>query len=118
MKSIVAAIVISLVCASSAFAECYGDAAQSFGCNISRGNEDSLESFGDSRNQVVPDYGYARSISANDLFTQQETINFYRRAYTGWRGNRWSEQTFRNSINRGTQPIRTFGNLPFARPRF
>ena len=121
MKTIVAAITTSLLCASSAFAQCYGDAAQAFGCGgISRGQEATLEAFGNSKNEVVPDYGYgnARQISADELFSQQDTINAYRRLYNGWRGNRWSEQAFRNSINRSSQPIRAFGNLPFSRPRF
>jgi len=118
MKTIVAATIISFVCASSAFAECYGDAAQAFGCGISRGNEATLESFGDSRNEVQPDYGYSRPIRASDLFSEQETIGLYRRLYSGWHGNRWSEQTFRNTINRGTQPVRTFGNLPFSNPMY
>jgi hypothetical protein len=118
MKTIFAATALSLVCASSAFAECYGDAAQAFGCGISRGQEARLESFGDSRNEVVPDYGYSRPIRADELFSQQDTIAAYRRLYNGWRGNRWSEQAFRNSMNRGSEPVRAFGNLPFTGPRF
>lgn len=120
MKTIFAVTAISLMCASSAVAECYGDAAQAFGCGVSRNQEATLESFGNSRNEVVPDYGYgyARQISAEDLFSHQHTLQAYRRLYNGWRGNRWSEQAFRNSMNRGTQPVRSFGNLPFAGPRF
>jgi hypothetical protein len=118
MKTIIAATALSLVCASSAFAQCYGDAAQAFGCGVSRAQEATLESFGTSKNDVVPDYGYARPVRADDLFSHEETINAYRRLYNGWRGNNWSEQSFRNSMNRGSQPLRSFGNLPLSRPRF
>lgn len=119
MRILIATLALSLFCTSSSFAQCYGEAAQAFGCGVQRGQEATLESFGDgSRNEVVPDYGYARPISTADLFSHQETIGFYRRLYTGWRGNRWAEQTFRNSMNSGARPIRSFGNLPFARPRF
>jgi hypothetical protein len=121
MKTLLTATVLSFVCVSSAYAQCYGEAAQAFGCGISRGQESGLETFGDAKNEVVPDYGYgyARHISAEDLFTHQERIHAYRRIYRGnARGNRWSEQAFRNSVTRGNQPVRTFGNLPFAAPRF
>lgn len=118
MRTILAAFCLSLCCATSSFAQCYGDAARAFGCSVSRGQEASLETFGESRNQVVPDYGYARSMSYNDLFSEQETRGYYRRIYNQWRNNRWSEQAFRDSMNYGAQPIRSFGNLPFARPRF
>jgi hypothetical protein len=118
MRSLLAALCTTLCFASTSFAQCYGDAAAAFGCGVSRGQEDTLESFGDSRNQVIPDYGYSRPISAADIFSTQETVGFYRRIYTGWRNNRWSEQAFRNSMNAGSQPIRAFGNIPFTRPQF
>lgn len=118
MRTILAAICLTLCFASNSHAQCYGEAASAFGCGISRGQEDTLESFGDSRNEVRPDYGYSRPISSHDLFTTQQTIGFYRRLYTGWRNNRWSEQAFRDSMNFGARPIRSYGNLPFARPNF
>lgn len=118
MRTILAAIFVTLSFSSTSFAQCYGEAAAAFGCGVSRGQEDTLESFGDSRNQVVPDYGYSRQISASDLFTTQQTIGFYRRLYTGWRNNRWSEQAFRDSMNFGSRPIRAYGNLPFSGPQF
>ncbi len=118
MRTILAAVCLTLCITSTASAQCYGEAAAAFGCGISRGQEDTLESFGDSRNEVRPDYGYSRPITAEDLFTTQQTIGFYRRIYTGWRNNRWSEQAFRDSMNFGSRPIRAYGNLPFAGPRF
>jgi hypothetical protein len=118
MKTIIAAIALSLVCASSAFAQCYGDAAQAFGCGVSRAQEATLESFGNSKNNIAPDYGYARPVRADDLFSYEESINAYRRLYNRRRGNSWSEQSFRDSMNRGSQPLRSFGNLPLSRPRF
>ena len=114
------ALCLSAIQASPAFAQCYGDAANAFGCGVSRPNEASLESFGDSRsNQVMPDYyGDSRPISASELFSQQETMSYYRRLYRGWRGNTWSETALRNSMNSQSQPLRQFGRFPAARARF
>ena len=118
MRTVLGALCLSFVFASSAMAQCYGDAAAAFGCGVPAAKEDTLESFGDSRNEVAPDYyGNSRYITANDLFSHQETINQYKRIYLG-RGNRWSEQAFRNSLDRSAQPIRTWGNRQLTRPRF
>lgn len=118
MRTILAAVCLTLCCASNSFAQCYGEAASAFGCGVSRGQEDTLESFGSSRNEVLPEYGRTRAITAEDLFSHEQTIGFYRRIYTGWRNNRWSEQAFRDSMNFGARPVRSYGNLPFAGPRF
>ncbi len=120
MRTVISALCLSAIFASPAVAQCYGDAAAAFGCGVPRPNEAYLETFGDSRgNEVIPEYyGNSRPISANDLFTTQETIGFYRNLYRGWRGNYWSEQTFRNSMNRQAQPLRRFGNTPAIGPRF
>lgn len=118
MRPLFALFFVTFCFASTSFAQCYGDAAAAFGCGIPRGQEDTLESFGDSRNEVRPDYGYSQQISASQLFSTQETVGFYRRLYTGWRNNRWSEQAFRDSMNFGARPIRSYGNVPFARPQF
>jgi hypothetical protein len=119
MKMILSALSLSFIFASSALAQCYGDAAESFGCRVSAPNEDTLESFGDSRTEVAPDYyGYSRQATANDLFSHQESMQRYKRIYSGWHGNRWSEQAFRNSVNRSAQPIRAWGSRQLTRPRF
>lgn len=118
MKTILAVICLSVLCSSSASAQCYGEAAQAFGCGISRGQEDSLESFGDSRNDVLPEHGASRRFSVDDLFTTQEQMAMYRRIVLGGRTNRYVEGTFRNSMNSGARPIRRQGNLPFTGPRF
>jgi hypothetical protein len=118
MKTVLGALCLSFVFASSAMAQCYGDAAAAFGCGVSAPNEDTLESFGDSRNEVAPDYyGNSRQLTASDLFSHQETMNHYKRIYMG-RSNQWSEQALRNSVNRSAQPIRTWGNRQLTRPRF
>jgi len=119
MRTILSALCLSVVIVSPALAQCYGDAADAFGCGVSRPSQASLESFGDSRNEVVPDYyGDSRPVSVSELFSQQETMNYYRRLYRGWRGNNWSESALRNSMNSQSQPLRRFGNTPSAAPRF
>jgi hypothetical protein len=118
MRTLLSALCLSIVFASPVFAECYGDAAEAFGCGVPRSNDSSLESFGDSRDEVLPDYyGNARPISASDLFSHQEMVSFYRRIYRG-RTNNWSEATFRNSMNRQSGPLRRFTNTPSVAPRF
>ncbi|MEY4667311.1 MAG: hypothetical protein RL518_10 [Pseudomonadota bacterium] len=119
MRSLLGALCLCIAFSSSAAAQCYGDAAEAFGCGGSRASQGTLESFGDSRDEVLPDYyGNSRPVSAQELFSYQETMNFYRRLYRGGRGYGWSDQAFRRSMNSQSQPIRQFGNLPFAQPRF
>lgn len=119
MKALLCALSFSVVVASPAFAQCYGDAAKAFGCGVSSATEASLESFGDSKNEVLPDYyGNSRPISASELFSHQETMNYYRRLYRGWRGNNWSESALRNSMNSQSQPLRRSGGMPTTSPRF
>jgi hypothetical protein len=119
MKTLLCALALSGIFVSPAFAQCYGDAAEAFGCGVSRSDEANLESFGDSKNEVVPDYyGNSRPISASELFSHEETMNYYRRLYRGWRGNNWSESALRNSMNSQSQPLRRFSNMPATGPRF
>ena len=119
MKHILLALCLSIACASPVFAECYGDAAEAFGCGVSRPTEDSLESFGESRGEVLPDsYANARQISASELFSHEETVNHYRQIYRSFRGSSWSEADFRNSMNRQSQPLRRFISRPMGAPRF
>ena len=119
MRTLLCALSLSDIFVSPALAQCYGDAADAFGCGVSRPSEASLESFGDSRNDVVPDYyGNSRAISTSELFSQEETMNYYRRLYRGWRGNNWSESALRNSMNSQSQPLRRSNNIPAIGPRF
>ena len=67
MKSYVALALIIFSTASSASAECYGDAANAFGCGISRRSEATLETFGSSSNYVVPDYGTPQRLTVDDV---------------------------------------------------
>jgi hypothetical protein len=119
MRTLLGAFCLSIVFASSAMAQCYGDAAEAFGCSVSATNQDTLESFGDTRNEVAPDYyGNSRQLTAADLFSHDESMKRYKRIYMGGGVNRWSEQTFRDSMNRQAEPIRAFGNRALTRPRF
>jgi hypothetical protein len=119
MRTVLSALCLSILSAGSAFAQCYGDAAEAFGCGVSRSNEAALESFGESGNEVLPNYhGNSRTISASELFSHEETLNYYRRLYRGYRGNNWSEAAFRNSMNSQAQPLRRFRNTPPTGPRF
>ena len=120
MKTIFAALALVLTIISTAQAQCYGDAA-AFGCATGRVSEDSLERFGDNRSQVIPVYGDARSY-ADDAFSDRETREYYRRAVRSrWQymqNYSWSQRAYINTINASGTPVRRFGNLPWAQPRF
>ena len=119
MKAILSAITLSMVFTSTAFAQCYGDAAQAFGCGVSSPSQSTLESFGDSRNDVVPNYyDDARPVRAGDLFSPQETLGFYRRLYQNGNGSNFSESAFRNSVNSQARPLRAFRRFPSAPIRY
>jgi hypothetical protein len=120
MKTIVAALALAFTVISTAEAQCYGDAA-TFGCGVARSSEDSLERFGDNKNKVIPVYGDARSYS-DSAFSERETLEFYRRAvrprWQSMQNYSWSQRAYIDTINASGTPVRRFGNLPWAQPRF
>ena len=103
---------------STASAECYGDAAQAFGCGISRRSEATLETFGSSSNYVVPDYGAQDTLTVDDVYSPRENFQNFKRAIRGRRTNRMVESTYNRSMMSTARPIRSFGNVRFLRPRF
>ena len=118
MKLYVALALAFVSTISSASAECYGDAAQAFGCGISRQSEATLETFGSSTNYVVPDYGQARTLTVDDVYSPREDFQNFKRAVRARRTNRWVESTFNRSMSSSARPLRAFGNVRFLPPRF
>jgi hypothetical protein len=121
MRTIIFSLILTFATTSVANAQCYGDAANSFGCGVSQNSEDSLQQFGGNKNQVLPVYD-SRGSYHDYAFSDRETRTFYRRAVRGrWPNNMnysWSQRTYINTMNASGNPVRTFGNLPWARPRF
>lgn len=74
------------ITAANAHAECYGDAADQYGCGnafVSQGrNEGTLERFGGSNDgPIIIDNGaYGRSASPYDVFSPEEERRMYRNA--------------------------------------
>lgn len=116
------ACVSASVCASAwilasgisiASAQCYGDAAQAFGCGVSRASEGTLSRFGDEPTEVLPDYGTSRTMSVDDLFTPQEQRQMYK-ALVMRRGQlQRSNNTLYRTMEANQRPLRPSGNLPF-----
>lgn len=118
MRSLVLSIVSSLVLGASvpAFAECYGDAANQYGCNngsqeTSNRGSGELVRFGGESERVLPDNGYANTkrSATDDLFTPEEQRQMLKSIVTG-SGSSYSRGAFTRSMQAGARPLRSFGN--------
>jgi hypothetical protein len=110
-------VVISLILASigtimsttsNAEAQCFGDAAQAFGCKVqATSSSGELQHFGDSSgSRVLPDYGNQGDFSADNLFTLQERRQMYRRIITNPSGDQNSKNTVAAAVGSSTRPLR------------
>ena len=114
-------VAISLVLAScglamtgipSAHAQCYGDSAHSFGCGVQAGSSDELEIFGDSKSRgIMPEYDLGDPLSADNLFTDQERRQMYRRIITSGKGGNQSNAAFTQSMDSAARPNRRLGTV-------
>lgn len=118
MKILACSIITALTLTSTASAQCFGDAAHTFGCGVHRQTEGTLESFGDSRSEVLPDNGAPRNISVDDLFTPEEQRVMYRNIVLSKGAWSQSQGAFTQSIQGGSQPNRYLRGMPRVRARF
>ena len=118
MRILACSIVILAAFTSNTQAECFGDAAQVFGCGVQRRDESSLQSFGDSRTEVMPDYGTPRQISVDDLFTPDEQAAMYRDIILKRGISGTSNGALQRSVQGGSQPNRYLRTMPRVRPQF
>lgn len=101
---------------AGAHAECYGDAANMYGCNNgaqtspSRGAGE-LERFGGESDQVLPHTGAtsAERITTDDLFTHEEQRRMLKSIVTSG-GNTYSKGAFVRSMHAGARPLRRFNS--------
>jgi hypothetical protein len=101
--------------AASVHAECYGDAANMYGCNNGAQSSPSrgageLERFGGESEQVLPHTGSSSSgrMTTDDLFTHEEQRRMLKNIVTS-DGNSYSKGAFVRSMHAGSRPIRRYG---------
>lgn len=111
----VAAILITLVTmtiSAPASAQCYGDAAEMYGCgNQESANSGQLVRFGGGSEVILPDTGYAQraeKISTDDLFTPQEQKNMLKAIVRG-RTSGQSQAALNRAVNSAARPVRRIG---------
>lgn len=108
--------------ANLAQAECYGDAAEAYGCGApavqgagraSRPSP-SLERFGSTDGPVLPDLGYSQHNSdSDDIITYEERRKMMKSIILG-RGGRStaSQQAHQQAINSSGRPLRRAQAMP------
>lgn len=103
-------------CASSAQAECYGDAADMYGCGSAAATaskkasrQGSLEHFGDTSDPVLPDIANPQDQTASDVITPQERRRMLRSIVMGNSRRTLSERSFIQTMNQSGRPIRRSG---------
>jgi hypothetical protein len=111
-------ILTSVIFASSFFiltaeAECYGDAAEAYGCGSTMKREGTLERFGssDSRPIIIDtgNYGHAKRSPYDDLFTPEEERRMFKSVVLGASktnglGNGYQNRSYRSNA----RALRTF----------
>jgi|GEM_PF-3061930 len=109
---------------SSASAECYGDAAEAYGCGAQgtagakRSNRPaaSLESFGIDDGPVLPNLGYNQNSDSDDVISSEERRRMMRSIVLGRTGSTASQSAQQSAINSAARPLRRARAMP-ARTR-
>ena len=115
MKKTVAALTTAILVSlsSTAHAECFGEAAEAYGCGISAPREGTLQEFGSSSKPVVPYYGPQSNNPFDGLFSRQEQRHMLRGiVLSNLARARFANQAFNRAVNSNAQPIRRQGNEP------
>lgn len=106
---------------SSAQAECYGDAADAYGCGVpvqrpagkSSRNGPSLERFGSDSGPVLPDTGYSnQGQGSTDVITAEERHRMMRGIVLGRGGPTRSRSVHMQAVNSAGRPVRRSGAMP------
>lgn len=102
---------LALATASHGYAECFGEAAEAYGCGVSAPQEGQLQQFASSNQGVVPYYGSPKRSPYDGLFTRQEQRQMLRSIVLGHlRGNQQAANAFNRAMNYNAQAIRRSGN--------
>jgi hypothetical protein len=101
-------------------AECYGDAAEAYGCGAptatgtkrSTRPAPSLESFGGGDGPVLPNLGYNQNPDSEDVITPEERRRMMRSIVLGRGGASGSESAHQSAINNAGRPLRRASAMP------
>ena len=113
----ISAILISLMCVSVAInaeAECYGDAAEAYGCGSNFKREGSLERFSggaDNRPIIIDNgnYGQQNRSPYDDLFTPEETRRMFKSVVVGANRSNGMANGYQNrSYRSNSRALRTY----------
>lgn len=102
-------------------AECYGDAADAYGCGVqvqrpvgkSTKRGPSLEKFGSDEGPVLPDVGYYnQGQSSSDVITPEERHRMMRGIVLGRAAPTRSRSAQMQAVNSAARPVRRSGSMP------
>jgi len=116
MRFILASVIfLSLYVRTPAHAECYGDAAQAYGCGGQpapvKSSSGDLARFGDDQVVIIPNTSYPGAIDSNgDLFTPWERRNMMRSIVLGQTRDSFSQGSMIRSMSAAERPLRSFSN--------
>ena len=109
---------VSAIISTPAAAECYGDAADMYGCGAQGSSKAArrtgeLERFGGDDAPVLPNVGYQnQGGTASDIVTVQESRKMLRSIVLGSRGTSpYSRRTHIRAMNSSAQPLRRAGSV-------
>jgi hypothetical protein len=114
------AVILGSTLVSSAYAECYGDAAEAYGCGTQGATGPkkasrppaSLESFGSNDGPVLPNLGYNQDSESDDVITPEERRQMMRSIVLGRTGSSTSQADHQRAINSSARPLRRSGSMP------
>ena len=114
------AVVVGSTLSSSAYAECYGDAAEAYGCGAQGTSgpkraarpPSSLESFGSNDGPVLPNLGVNQNSDSDDVITPDERRQMMRSIVLGRTGSSASQADHQRAVNSSARPLRRAGSMP------
>lgn len=114
LLTVITLATVTVLCASQASAECYGDTAQMYGCGTtnptSPKNIGELVYFGGESAPVIPDRGRTTTSLTDDLFSPQEYRGMLRSIVRGQGLSSYSRGAEIRAMIGGSRPIRRVGN--------
>ena len=97
--------------AKTSHAECFGEAADAYGCGISAPQEGSLASFGSPGQAVVPRYAQGKGSPFDGLFSRNEHRQMLRSIVLGnLSGAQGASGAFNKAINSNSRALRRSNN--------
>ena len=105
----VAALIVSV--AGTANAECFGEAADAYGCGVAAPQEGSLASFGTQGQAVMPRYAPMGGSPFDGLFSRAEHRQMLRGIVIGnMNGARSASNAFARAVNSNARALRKSNN--------